>query len=119
MKLTRLKQLRKTSPKKGSKQSTDIKKQMCGYHIWITNAPKEYLPKESAREFYSLRWQIEIIFKIWKSILNIEKVTRMNIFRFECYLYGRFIAILLSGELFSYTQKLLYEQGSTDIELSE
>ncbi|HDR3312962.1 TPA: transposase [Bacillus cereus] len=32
----------------------------------------EYLPKEQIYDFYSLRWQVELIFKIWKSFFRIH-----------------------------------------------
>jgi len=34
----------------------------------MTNIPKEILSKEQIYETYSMRWQIEIMFKIWKSL---------------------------------------------------
>ncbi|NRA49628.1 MAG: IS4 family transposase [Phaeodactylibacter sp.] len=114
----RLEKLREDSRRKGRKSNTTLRKQMCGYNIWLTNAPSEWLEKDQAREYYSLRWQIELIFKIWKSLLDIGKVGQMNIFRFECYLYGSLMAILFSTEILSFLQQQLIEQPETPIELS-
>lgn len=75
---------------------SEFRKQMCGYNIFITNAPRKDLPLSRIRYAYRLRWQIELVFKIWKSIFNIDKVKQMSIFRFECHLYATLISILLS-----------------------
>lgn len=42
-------------------------KRLSAINFYITNIPLEYLPKEQVYDFYSLRWQIELIFKTWKS----------------------------------------------------
>lgn len=38
-------------------------------------------------EFYSLRWQVEIIFKTWKSIFHIHAVKQVKIERFQIQYY--------------------------------
>src|SRR5438874_3773167 len=70
------------------------------------------------RLIYGLRWQIELLFRMWKSLLLIEHTKGMNIFRFECFLYGRLIFILLSTELLSFIRSTLQE-ATIEVELSE
>ena len=118
VKQQRLEKLREDSRKKGRKSNTALRKQMCGYNLWLTNAPSESLNKHQAREYYSLRWQIELIFKIWKSLLKIDEIGQMNIFRFECHLYGSLMAILFSTEILSFLQQKLLEHTKAPIELS-
>ncbi|APM38848.1 transposase [Clostridium kluyveri] len=48
-------------------------------------------------EIYSLRWQVELIFKIWKSIFHISNVKPVKIERFKCQLYGKLILLVLSS----------------------
>jgi len=36
--------------------------------------------------------QIEIMFKVWKSIFNIANVRNLKIERFKCFLYGRLLS---------------------------
>ncbi|MDJ1473866.1 transposase, partial [Cytophagaceae bacterium NT2B1] len=57
------------------------------------------LSTESICQLYTLRWQVEILFKIWKSIFALNQVGKMSLARFECYLYGKFISILLSNHI--------------------
>ena len=82
----------------------------------ITNADESMLPYTKIRLIYALRWQIELIFKIWKSVFNIDKeVKKMNIFRFECYLYGRLMAILLSEKIQNLYRDYLWEEEQLEI----
>lgn len=98
-------------------QTSDFKKELAYYTIFITNTPQELLRAEQISDFYRLRWQIELLFKIWKSLFEIDKVGKMSIARFECYLYGKLINILLGG----YIQKLFNDflEEKIDFELSE
>ncbi len=76
-----------------------LKELLMDYNIFITNATHEQLTKEQVQLYYRLRWQIELLFKIWKSVLQIDKVGKMSIFRFECYLYSRLLVLLLSTQV--------------------
>lgn len=100
------------------RQTSALKEFLCGYNLYLTNAPADQLPDEVVLLIYSLRWQIELLFKIWKSLLLIDHTKGMNIFRFECFLYGRLIFILLSTELLSFIRSTL-QQAAIEVELSE
>ncbi|MFM7023223.1 MAG: IS4 family transposase [Flavobacteriales bacterium] len=89
----------------------------CDFSAHISNVPPEILTKENARKIYSLRWQIEIQFKTWKSFMNIDKIFHMNRYRFECHHYGTLIYILLCGKIF-YACKQEYWR-EYEVELSE
>lgn len=86
-------------------------------NVYITNAPKEGLAIEDVHHTYSLRWQIEIMFKVWKSIFNINAVKPMKIERFLCFLYGRLISLILSSSIVFTAKNLIYQEK--DIETSE
>jgi hypothetical protein len=86
----------KNAKKKGIKKS-DNTIQLLGISIYITNVKQEVLTAEQVNDFYSLRWQIEIIFKTWKSIFHIHGVKPVKIERFQCQLYGKLILLLLSS----------------------
>ncbi len=77
---------------------------LCYYNVYITNIKSEQLPIAWIRIFYALRWQIELIFKAWKSLFEIDEIKKMSIFRFECYIYGRLMAILLYFALIGFVQ---------------
>ena len=63
---------------------------------------------DKAWDFYRLRWQIELIFKIWKSICNIEKVKKVKKHRLECYIYAKLVLIVLSWHILWRTARKLY-----------
>ena len=98
-------------------ETSDFKKKLAQYNIFITNTTHEQLKTEQIYSFYRLRWQIELLFKIWKSLFEIDKIGKMSIGRFECYLYGKLISIMVGG----YIQALFNEfiEDKIDFELSE
>lgn len=74
--------------------------EFCALNAFISNTTKQQLAKEHVRAIYSLRWQVEIYFKTWKSYMNIDKIEKMNIHRFNCTHYASLIYIVLSTKLF-------------------
>ena len=73
-------------------------------NAYITNVDESILNNLQVHELYTLRWQIEIMIKIWKSIFKINQVKKVKIERFKCFLYGRLIALLLSSAI-AFTSK--------------
>lgn len=69
-------------------------KAMSAYGVYITNLP-EAIPKEEIYQIYSLRWQIELIFKVWKSTMKLAHCKPMKIERFICYFYSQLIQLIL------------------------
>lgn len=47
---------------------------LLGWQILITNVPADTLSAQDISDIYGLRWQIEIIFKSWKSHLKFEHI---------------------------------------------
>jgi IS4 transposase len=115
----RLKQKRKIAniSKKGRYRygTSDLKALLMNYNIFITNTTHEQLTKEQVQGYYRLRWQIELLFKIWKSVLELDKIGKMSIFRFECYLYSRLLVLLLSTQV----ANMLKRVADDALELSE
>ncbi|MEP7108478.1 MAG: transposase [Ferruginibacter sp.] len=48
---------------------------------------------------YKIRSQIELVFKVWKSVLKIQLVRKMKSERFRCYLYGKLLWVLLCWDI--------------------
>lgn len=95
---TQMKQRQKSLASKEHKKQITYKegsKRLSAINFYITNIPLEYLPKEQVYDFYSLRWQIELIFKTWKSFSRIHHFNSVKLERLECDLYGQLISILL------------------------
>jgi uncharacterized membrane protein YobD (UPF0266 family) len=99
------------------KTLSENEKARCSMNLIITNVQKEVLPIEEVYPLYQLRWQIEIVFKVWKSIMNIEKIRRMKTERFECYIYSKLIWILISRDIVRQSELKLI--GKSKQQLSE
>ncbi|KIV60161.1 IS4 family transposase [Aneurinibacillus migulanus] len=96
---------------------TERTKRLQGITIYMTNIPSEWIAKEHVYDLYSLRWQIEILFKTWKSFFQIHHCKSIKQERLECHLYGQLIAILLcSSTMFKMRELLLRKKQK---ELSE
>lgn len=97
-------------------KTNSLRWKMCDYHLFICNFDLE-VTDQQVLLLYSLRWQIELFFKISKSTLKLNQAAQVgNIFRFECFLYGRLIALCLSQNIFSLFRQHLLD---FDFELSE
>lgn len=112
----RLKEQAKREKKKGITYK-ERSKRLSGINVYITNLFVEDVPTEHIHDLYSLRWQIEILFKTWKSFFQIDKCKEIKKERLECHLYGQLISILLcSSTMFKMRQLLLDKKKK---ELSE
>jgi hypothetical protein len=69
------------------------------FNLFITNVSADALPTELIWVCYRLRWQIELIFKIWKSIIQIDQVKKVQRYRLECYIYAKLILIVLGWQI--------------------
>lgn len=112
----RSKQCKKNAKKKGIEKSNNTI-ELLGISMYITNIKQEILSAEQVYEFYSLRWQVEIIFKTWKSIFHIHGVKQVKIERFQCQLYGKLILLLLSSSVMFKMRTLVIK--NKELEASE
>jgi len=97
------------------KNLTARRLKLCNLNVHVTNTSEIQIPKEIVRKFYSLRWQIEIMFKAWKSIYKIDGVRSMKIERFECMHYGLLILIVLTHQFFAIFKNELRKNNNVEI----
>lgn len=108
----RIKRRKQTKPGKIKKKSYDVS----GITTFITNLPLS-VPAEEVTKLYRYRWQIELIFKSWKSDMKVNYYRRMKKERWECHFYAELILLLL-GLLITY-QLRSYFKEEKDLILSE
>ena len=72
------------------------------FGLYITNVPQEVLSVKVVRMVYGLRWQVELTFKNWKSLLKIHILKGTRPERIKCILYGRLITITMMALITSY-----------------
>ena len=75
--------------------------------LFITSAPVELIRIDVVHKIYSLRWQIELTFKVWKSICKIDKVKKVKKERLECYILAKLLIIVLCWRIAWFTNRLL------------
>jgi len=87
--------LRKNARKKGRTASKRCLL-LCDWSIFITNADQEKLPAAMIRTCYRVRWNVELIFKSWKSVLRIHRTNvKKNMHRLKCELYAKMILAVI------------------------
>ncbi len=85
---------------KGADASPDVL-EMAGYVLLITTAPSARLSAARCIELYRLRWQIELLFKRWKSLLGFDRIPNYRHDAIRAWLYGKILAALLLERLAS------------------
>jgi len=65
------------------------------YSIFVTNIPSDVLPVELIGTVYRLRWEIELIFKQWKSQLRINHLEGINPNRIDTLIWGRLCMVVI------------------------
>ena len=106
---TRLKNQAIREKKKGIVMKEKSKRLM-GMNVYITNTSPEEVPTNDVHALYSLRWQIEILSKTWKSFFEIDACKTIKKERLECHLYGQLIGTLLCSSTMFQMRQLLLEK---------
>lgn len=83
---------------------------LMAWNLFIPNVPATVWPPTTVGIAYSLRWQIALVFKTWKSGLHVATLTTTTKYSTLCYLYGRMLLILLTSALSSPLRSPLWEQ---------
>ena len=72
---------------------------LLAWNLFITNVPHTIWQTATIRKVYPIRWQVELIFKSWKSYLHLAAIKTKKVNPTLCYLYGRMILVLLNYAL--------------------
>lgn len=89
-------------------------KQMTAYNFYITNLPNE-VETAAIHELYSLRWQIELLFKSWKSTIDLAQCKPMKIERLYCYFYSQLIQMMLCTMVTYQMRYFLWEKSQKEL----
>ena len=104
----RLRKAQRNNNKKGRGQISKEYKARAHFNLFITNGVNDVIHINKVYLFYKLRWQIELMFKIWKSLCNIDKVKKVKQYRLECYIYSRLIFIVFAWQIIWITATVLF-----------
>ncbi len=80
-----------------SRQISDQYRLFLHYALFVTSLPPEFA-MDQLFALYRIRWQVELVFKVWKSILNIHRVRSAKSNRVFCEVLGKLtVAVLVSS----------------------
>jgi hypothetical protein len=73
--------------------------QLLGWAIFITNVPRKNCSAKTIAEIYGLRWQIESLFKVWKSHFRITEVPSGSESQLLVVIYARLVFITVLAQV--------------------
>lgn len=73
---------------------------MLEFTVFITNVPPNYWPPEVVGPIYSARWQIELLFKNWKTGMGIHYLKGINPNRIKVLIYARLMLMLIINKIY-------------------
>jgi hypothetical protein len=84
----------------------------CDWTLLLTNVLAAQLPTSTVLEVYTVRWQVELAFKLFKSDLHLDETTATEPLRVQCEFYAKLIALLLFNRLTGVAENWLGEKIS-------
>jgi hypothetical protein len=90
----RRQRLRKQAQKKGRKVSAE-RLALCGWTVYITTVPAEKLSLAEALVLRGARWQVELLFKLWKSEGGVDRSQGHKPFRVLCEVYAKLLGLVV------------------------
>jgi hypothetical protein len=105
---------RKNAKKKGYTPS-HAHLTLLAWNLFITNVPETIWQPTTVLKVYPIRWQVELIFKSWKSSLHVASIKTTKEAPTLCYLYGRMLLILLNYALCPQIQAALWEKKQREV----
>lgn len=109
----RIRKANKEAKKKKRNLSKEHKLR-CYFNLFITNVDEGVLKTKDINYMYSLRWQIELIFKTWKSTFCIAHIKKVKKERFECQIYARLLLIVVSWNMYARINNFVVNSRNID-----
>jgi len=112
----RRRQARRVAKKRGYTPS-QAHLTLLAWNLFITNVPATVWTPATVCTAYSLRWQVELVFKSWKSHLHLATLTTTTKHSTLCYLYGRMLLIFLTYALCSTLRATIWQKKQRELSL--
>jgi hypothetical protein len=114
-----IKKLKREASKHGHKIEPDTF-EYAKYVIVFSNWPKERFSDTQILEWYRIRWQVELVFKRFKSIAQLGHLPKQSEDSSKAWLYGKLFVALLTNRLIEYASSIspwgYYLEGTKDPE---
>jgi hypothetical protein len=114
----RMRKIQKLHKKKG-RHTSEKYKFLSRFNIFITNVPIEVLPNEIISSLYRIRWQIELIFKIWKSVIGIDHTRKMKYKRWLCLLQFKLLIMVMNWNIIMALRNHIYKRNGKLVSLNK
>lgn len=88
---------------------------LLGWGLYLTNVPQVIWPTEVVGVVYRLRWQIELVFKSWKSYHGLTDIKGEKRERIECFIYGRLIMMVIIAHLYGSMRRYLWKTKKREL----
>jgi len=105
----RIKKINAYNQRKGH-TTTEQYKTRCRFNLFITNIDSQVITSHQVCELYKLRWQIELMFKIWKSVCGLDKLKPMKYHRFMCILYAKLLMFQMNSHVVNMIHQELFKK---------
>lgn len=89
-------QSERASNKQG-RQSSERQKALCDWAFYATNLPDNKFSLQEITTLYRIRWQIELLFKLWKSEGKLDESNGKKGWRCLCEFYGKLLGLLVAN----------------------
>jgi hypothetical protein len=90
--------LRDYECKKG-RQPTRERLALASWMVVLTHVPEELLSARAVWVLARVRWQVAIVFRVWKSRLRVEACRRRNVGRVWCEWYAKLMGVVIGHRL--------------------
>jgi len=85
----------KDKARRNGQQVKQASLELAGWSIYVTNAEREKLELKEVYALARARWQIELIFKLWKSQGKIDEWRSKKGWRILCEVYAKLLGMLI------------------------
>jgi hypothetical protein len=86
--------LREYARKQG-KQPTQARLALTPWLVVVTNVPEELLSAQEVGVLARVRWQVEIVFRVWKSCFRVDECRSRHVWRVLCALYAKLMGVVV------------------------
>lgn len=104
----RIRKVKAYNHKKGHQLSAEYTDK-ARFNLFVTNIEPQMLSLQTIPLFYKIRWQVELIFKVWKSTFGIHATRKMKLERFLCLLYSKLLLIMVNWEIIIVYRNSIYK----------
>ena len=114
IKAKRLRTINQHNKKRGH-QTQYRTKVLAGFNLYVTNTSSELVPRKMIRTLYGIRWQVELVFKSWKSNFALSKVTGKQPERIKCLIYAKLLFITITTKIAAVSRNYVWLTSQQEV----